>query len=261
MRRFLVILFGIVVLCMHSISFAQTLQIAAASDLKFALDAVVNAFESEHNSAQNPKISIIYGSSGKLHTQIMQGAPYDLFFSADVAYPNALKKQGVVVGEVMPYGVGRIVVWRLKSVTDTQPITLQSLTEASVKHIAIANPAHAPYGKRATEALMHLGIMEHIKSKLVFGENIAQATQFVQTGNAEIGIIALSLALSPTLADIGEYYLIPGTYHSALIQALVITKRAENNQIAKDFVAYLGSDVARKIFLRYGFKWPNSEDS
>lgn len=258
MRRFLVILLSVIFLCFYGVSQAQSIQIAAAADLKFALDAVVSAFEAQKIPNKDQKISIIYGSSGKLHTQIIQGAPYDVFFSADVAYPIALKKQGLVEGDVTPYGIGRIVLWRLKSIAHTKPITLKSLTETSIKHIAIANPGHAPYGKRAQEALKHMGMLKRVTPKLVLGENIAQATQFVQTGNAEIGIIALSLALSPALADIGEYYLIPDSYHSALIQGFVITKRAESNQLAKDFVTYLGSDTVKNILLRYGFKRPGN---
>jgi molybdate transport system substrate-binding protein len=247
---------------------AENVRIAAAADLKFALDEIVEAFEATLPSeaieeqtvvksaeAKRAKVDVIYGSSGKFHTQIMQGAPYDIFFSADINYTTSLKKRGLVEGEVMPYAIGRIVLWRLKA-QHQQALSFASMTRSEIKHIAIANPAHAPYGLRAQEALAYNKLLQQLKHKLVYGENIAQATQFVQTGHANIGILALSLVLSPSLQKVGEYYLIPNTMHTPLIQAFVLTKRARQNTTAKAFLNFMRSQPAQTIMQKYGFTLP-----
>lgn len=242
---------------------AENVRIAAAADLKFALDEIVIAFKNtlpsntnaERHESQKIKIDVIYGSSGKFHTQLVQGAPYDIYFSADIRYPEALAKLDLVAGEVMPYAIGRIVLWRIKT-QQHQALTFDSMMSAETKHIAIANPVHAPYGVRAKEALIYMKLWESLASKLVLGENIAQATQFVETGNADIGIIALSLALSPKLQDVGEYYLIPEEIHSPLLQGFVLTKRASKNATAQAFVKFMSSQTARTIMAKYGFTQP-----
>ena len=229
----------------------EKLTIAAAADLKFALDEIVVLFKSMHPSAQ---IETIYGSSGNFSTQIRQGAPYDLYFSADIAYPRALKAEGLAASEVQTYGVGDIVLW--SSSRDASKMTLADLTDPSILKIAIANPRHAPYGKRAEEALKAAGVWEKVEAKLVYGENIAQTAQYVQSGNAQVGIIALSLALSPELAKQGSYALIPGKLHQPLEQGFIITRRAADNMLARDFAAFIAGKEARTIMTRYGFVLP-----
>lgn len=229
----------------------EKITIAAAADLKFALDEIVVLFKSTHPAAQ---IETIYGSSGKFSTQIRQGAPYDLYFSADITYPRALKTEGFSTSEVQPYAVGRIVLWSPSR--DAGKMTLADLADSSIRKIAIANPQHAPYGKRAEEALKAAGIWEKIKSKLVYGENVAQAMQFVQSGNAQVGIIALSLALSPELAKQGSYALIPDKLHEPLEQGFIITKRAAANPLAREFARFMAGKEARTIMTRYGFALP-----
>jgi len=226
----------------------EKITIAAAADLKFALDAIVVSFKSTHPAAH---IETIYGSSGNFSTQIRQGAPYDLYFSADIAYPRALKAEGFAGSEVHPYAVGRIVLWSASR--DVGKMTLADLADLPVQKIAIANPQHAPYGKRAIEALKAAGVWEKVESKLVYGENVAQAAQFVQTGNAQVGIIALSLALSPELAKRGGYALIPDTLHQPLEQGFIITRRAADNELAQVFARFVASKEARVIMTRYGF--------
>lgn len=135
-------------------------------------------------------------------------------------------------------------------------MTLDNLTDAKISRIAIANPKHAPYGKRAEEALRTTGLWDKVEPKLVYGENIAHTAQFVQTGNAQVGIIALALALSPELASKGGYYLIPDNLHQPLEQGFIITKRAEGNAQAKRFADYMGSKASRSIMTRYGFVLP-----
>lgn len=229
----------------------EKLTIAAAADLKFALDEIVASFKSTHSAVH---IETIYGSSGNFSTQIRQGAPYDLYFSADIAYPRALKAEGLAASEVQAYGVGRIVLWSQSR--DAGKMTLADLADPAIGKIAIANPKHAPYGKRAEESLRAAGVWEKVEAKLVYGENVAQAVQFVQSGNAQVGIIALSLALSPGLAKQGNYALILDKLHQPLEQGFIITSRAADNLIAQEFARFIVSKEARAIMSRYGFVLP-----
>ena len=230
---------------------AEKILVAAAADLKFALDEIVADFK---KSRPRDTVEVIYGSSGKFHTQIRQGAPYDLFFSADITYPRELARKGHAASEVKPYAVGRIVLW--SNSMDATKMTLENLADAKIKKIAIANPKHAPYGKRAEEALKSAKLWEKVQPKLVFGENIAHTAQFVETGNAQVGIIALALALNPALSRQGGYYLIPEKLHAPLEQGYIITKRAENKPLAKSFSDYMTSKETRRIMTKYGFVLP-----
>ena len=230
---------------------AEKITVAAAADLKFAMDEIVTGFKKGHSGAE---LDVIYGSSGKFHTQIQQGAPYDLFFSADINYPRELAKKGMAASEVKPYAVGRVVLW--SNSMDTTKMTLASLTDPKIARIAIANPKHAPYGKRAEEALKASGLWDRLQPKFVFGENIAHTAQFVQTGNAQVGIIALSLAVNPELAKKGGYYLIPDKLHNPLEQGYIITKQGAAKPLARQFADYMGSKPARSIMTRYGFVLP-----
>lgn len=225
--------------------------VAAAADLKFAMDEIVRGFDAAHPGDQ---VDVVYGSSGNFTTQIQQGAPFDLFFSADIDFARKLKAAGFASSEVTPYAVGRIVLW--SATLDASKMSLESLTDPKIVHIAIANPQHAPYGKRAEEALRTSLLWDKVQPKLVIGENIAQTAQFVQTGNAQVGIIALSLALSPELASKGGYFLIPDTLHKPLEQGFVITKKGEGNALAKQFADYISSKPVRTILDKYGFALP-----
>ncbi len=242
------LLFFIFSLMFATAAHAGKITIAAAADLKFAMDEIVTSFNKSHTGNE---VEVVYGSSGKFHSQIQQDAPYDLYFSADINYPRELAKKGLAASDVMPYAVGRIVLW--SNSLDATKMTLANLTDPKIVKIAIANPKHAPYGKRAEEALRAAGMWDKVQSKLVFGENIAHTAQFVQTGNAQIGIIALSLALNPELAKKGGYYLIPETLHQPLEQGYVITKRGADKPLAKQFAQYMTSKEARSIMTKYGF--------
>ncbi len=230
---------------------AEKITIAAAADLKFAMDEIVATFK-KANPAE--EVDVVYGSSGKFQTQIQQGAPYDLFFSADIAFPRELAKAGFAASDVKPYAFGRIVLWSAN--LDATKLTLASLTEPSIARIAIANPKHAPYGKRAEEALRASDLWDKLEPKLVYGENIAHTAQFVQTGNAQVGIIALSLAVSPELASKGGYWPIPDKLHQPLEQGYIITLRAKSNVLARRFADYMGSKPARAVMTKYGFVLP-----
>jgi molybdate transport system substrate-binding protein len=211
-------------LCAH----AEKITVAAAADLKFAMDDIFTSFK-----AANPgdELDVIYGSSGKFQTQIQQGAPYDLYFSADIAFPRELAKAGMAASEVKPYALGRIVLW--STGLDAAKITLTNLADPKITHIAIANLKHAPYGKRAEEALRAAGLWNKLEAKMVYGENIAQTAQYVQTGNAQVGIIALALAVSLELASKGSYWLVPDNLHAPLEQGFIITQRAAGSALAR----------------------------
>jgi molybdate transport system substrate-binding protein len=225
--------------------------VAAAADLKFALSEIVAAFGQVYPAG---RIELVYGSSGKLHTQIRQGAPYDLFLSADIDYPRALIGEGLAASAVRPYGLGRIVLWGPG--LDGERASLEDLLDPAVTRIAIANPRHAPYGQRAQEALRAAGLWGRVESRLVYGENVAQAAQFAQTGNAQVAIIALSLALNPELSGKGGHWTIPDHLHRPLEQGYIVTRHAADNPLAWRFAEYLAGAPARAILSRYGFLPP-----
>lgn len=245
------LLFVVFTLFLTTIAHAEQITVAAAADLKFAMDEIVTGFKKEY---PGNNLNVTYGSSGKFHTQIQQGAPFDIFFSADISFPRELAAKGFAASEVRPYAVGRIVLW--SNSMDATKMTLAGLTDQKITKIAIANPKHAPYGKRAEEALKASGVWDKLQPKFVLGENIAQTAQFVQTGNAQIGIIALSLAVNPELAKKGGYYLVPNNLHNPLEQGYIITKLGANKPLVKKFADYMGSKKARSIMSKYGFVLP-----
>jgi len=248
------LLFVVGSLLLSTTSHAEKITIAAAADLKFAMDEIVTGFNKNHSGDE---VQVVYGSSGKFHTQIQQGAPYDLFFSADIGFPRELAKQGMAASDVRPYAVGRIVLWSADM--DATKMTLASLADPKITKIAIANPKHAPYGKRAEEALRSAGLWEKVQPKLVFGENISQTAQYVQSGNVQVGIIALSLVLNPELSKKGGYYLIPDNLHNPLEQGFIITKFGANKPLGKKFAEHMGSKQARSVMTKYGFVLPGEK--
>ncbi|MCU0836031.1 MAG: molybdate ABC transporter substrate-binding protein [Chromatiaceae bacterium] len=233
---------------------AEDLIVAAAADLKFAMAEVVEHYRAAH---PDDKVEAIYGSSGKFFSQIVNGAPFDLYFSADIAYPRQLEEKGLTASETRPYALGRIVLWSLKP--GLAEVPLKELPGAAIRKLAVANPDHAPYGLRAKEALEHQGVWEALKPRLVLGENIAHTAQFVDSGAADAGIVALALVLSPTMANKGAWTLIPAEWHEPLEQGYVILKRAADNPSARRFAEYMGSEPARVVMRRYGFVLPGEE--
>jgi len=226
--------------------------VAAASDLKFAMDSVVAVF-----SRQNPNITlkVVYGSSGNFFQQISNSAPFDLFFSADIDYPRQLQQQHKTLSDVKLYGNGQLVLW--SKTLDPNAEKMNTLLNSSIKKIAIANPAHAPYGKKAEESLRYYQLYDKIKDKLVIGENIAQTAQYAQSGAADIGIIALSLALSPTMQQTGgKYWLIPAASHQPLQQGYVLLPHAKDNTGAEKFAMFFNSPNATAILKNFGFGQP-----
>ena len=228
---------------------SQKVSIAAASDLKFALDSIILVYQKQYPSE---KIQVTYGSSGKFFEQIQYDAPFDLYFSADVSYPKKLKQQGFTISEVRTYGIGRIVIWSKKINPNIEKMNV--LLKPNLNKIAIANPDHAPYGEKAKESMQYYKIYDQVKSKFVYGENISQTAQFVQLGAADIGIVALSLALSPTMKKAGgNYYVIPEKSHQPLEQGYVVLKHAKKNQNALKFYNFIASPTAIAILTHFGF--------
>lgn len=229
---------------------AQAITIAAAADLRYALDDIIKLYK-ENNP--NIKIDVIYGSSGNLYQQITNQAPFDLFFSADISFPQKLIDQKLASGKPILYAIGRIVLW---SMTKDVSKGLDLLKSKDIRVVAIANPEHAPYGARAVESLKYFKLYDSIKDKFVKGDNVAQAAQFVLTGNAEAGIIALSLAMSPQMLAKGKYFLIDENSYPKMEQAYVIVKKSAQKKELLDFVKFLETKDARNIFVKYGFRLP-----
>ena len=233
---------------------AEAPLIAAASDLQFALEEIAAAFESETGEP----VELSFGSSGNFARQIRQAAPYQLFFSADESFVLDLHKDGFTRDEGVVYGIGRIVMIAPHGsplIPDSELDDLAAaLDDRRLSRFAIANPEHAPYGRRAEEALRHRGLWEAIAPHLVFGENVSQAAQFAATGNVQGGIIAHSLALAPRVAARGSFALIPDAWHSPLRQRMVLLNNA--GAVAEHFYRYLQAPAARDILRRHGFAFP-----
>jgi molybdate transport system substrate-binding protein len=230
-----------------------SLTVAAASDLKYALEEMIAEFE-----RRNPQVHVeaSYGSSGNLFAQLSNRAPFDLFLSADVGYPRQLVEKGAAIPDsLFSYAVGQIAVWiRRDSPLDVEGRGIQILADPAVRKIAIANPRHAPYGRAAEAAMRHFDVYEAVKDRLVFGENVAQAAQFVESGAADAGIIALSLALA--LGAKGRYWLVPADAHPPIEQGGVILARTAHLEACRQFRSLLISKDGREIFKRYGFLSP-----
>ena len=232
------------------------LTIAAAADLQFVIPEITAAFDRQFPGMV---IRTTYGSSGSFFAQIQEQAPFDIFLSADVSYPRELLRRGLAIeGTEFTYAVGRIVVWApAASPIDAKKLGINALREASARHIAIANPQHAPYGKAAEAAMQSLGVYEAARGKLVYGENISQALQFAQSGAADVGIVALSLALAPSMQGRGRYWESPITAYPRMEQGGVILKNARDVNAARNFRSFLLGAEGRVILKRYGFYLPD----
>jgi molybdate transport system substrate-binding protein len=232
------------------------LSIAAAADLKFALDDLVRQFEQERPGT---KVNVTYGSSGNFFAQIQSGAPFDLFFSADVAYPRKLAASGLGADDVFLYATGRIVVWVTKdSPVAVDKLGIKALLEPSVRKIAVANPEHAPYGRAAVAALKELNIYDQVASRLVYGENIAQTAQFVQSGAADAGILALSLAVAPQMREAGRFWQVPLDAYPRIEQGGIILKSSKHLETALAFREFFLGDHGRQVLKDYGFYLPGN---
>jgi len=256
--RCLVAVFSASLLASSSLARAQPAPtIAAAADLKFALAEVAERFQKETRQ----ELKLTFGSSGNFATQLEQGAPFQLYFSADEAYVRTLAAKGLTRDAGAVYAVGRIVIFAPHGSpirADARFEDLKAgLADGRVRRFAIANPEHAPYGRRAMEALKHVGLWEAVQGRLVLGENIAQTAQFATAGGSQGGILALSLVKAAEVAKLGSYALIPDTWHEPLIQRMVLMKNA--TPPAEAFYRYVQSPPAREIMRKYGFLLPGEQ--
>lgn len=243
------------VACRQSSGGAAQVRIAAASDLRFALDELVAGFRAEHAGLD---VSVSYGSSGAFFSQLVNEAPFDLFLSADVEYPRELARRGLTrPGSEFAYAVGRLALWvPSASSIDVGGLGMRALDAPGVSRIAIANPEHAPYGRAAVSAMRAAGVHERVESALVYGENVSQALQFVQSGSAQIGIIALSLAVSPTVAQDGRFWEVPPELYPRIEQGGAILRWAADPDAARLLQQFLLGETGRAALERYGFLPP-----
>jgi molybdate transport system substrate-binding protein len=229
----------------------KTVAVAAASDLKFAFDEVVAAFKQSHPEIT---VTVSYGSSGNFYAQLSNRAPFDLYLSADIQYPNKLAQQQLTLpGSQFTYAVGHLVLWVPSGSPIDLSLGIRALLDSSARKVAIANPEYAPYGRAAVAALNSSGIYQQIKPRLIYGDNIAQTAQFAQTGAADAGIIALSLALAPAMQKAGKYEELPLELYPRLEQGGVILKWAADPESAQQLRAFMASPRGKEILRQYGF--------
>src|ERR1700677_197355 len=229
---------------------AQEITVAAAADLQFAMQDVAARYQKEAGKT----VKVIYGSSGNFYQQIQNGAPFDIFFSANLDYAKKLDAAGLTEpGSYCPYAKGKIVIWvRNDSKLDLSS-GMQALLDPSIKKIAVANPEHAPYGQAAVAAMQNVKIYEKVKDKFVLGENISQTASFVVSGGADVGIVALALALSPNMKDKGRYVEVPAGEYPPIEQACVILASSRNKETARQFLAFIKTPAIGDLLRSYGF--------
>jgi molybdate transport system substrate-binding protein len=230
------------------------LGVAAAADLSAPLAEIGSRFERQTGN----RVRVSVGASGNLFHQIENGAPYDLFLSADMEYPRKLIAAGLAeAGSLRPYAVGRLVLWVPKdSPLDPGRRGLKVLLDPAVQKIAIANPEHAPYGRAAVAALRYYQLYDQVAARLVLGENVSQAAQFVESGNAQAGLVALSHALAPEMSRKGRYWVVPAESYPRLDQGEVVITRSPRKALAARFLDFLHSPPASAVLKRYGFALP-----
>ncbi len=229
---------------------AESITVAAAADLNNALNELASRFE----TATGTKVTLSFGASGNLYSQIQSGAPFDLFFSADEDYPKKLAAAGIAdASSLRIYALGHLVLWvPINSPLDPEKLQMGLLSQPSVTRIAIANPQHAPYGRAAMAAIEHYGLKDKLAGKLVFGENVSQAAQFVQSGNAQAGLIAMSLAKSPAMGSAGRFWVLPSDSYPELKQAAVIVSDSKRKKSAQAFLDFVLSSEGAATLRKYG---------
>jgi molybdate transport system substrate-binding protein len=230
---------------------AQEITIAAASDLQFAMPELVRSFEQQTKA----RVKVSYGSSGNFFSQIQNGAPFDVYFSADIVYPQKLEAAGLTEpGTLHKYATGQLVIWVRNESRLELSKGLHVLSDPNIKKIAIANPTHAPYGRAAVAALKTEKLYEQVASRLVFGENILQTAQFVETGNADVGLIALSLAIAPAMKAKGRYVEVTSSAYPAIEQACVVVRNSRQKILARKFVDFVTGTEGKEVLNRFGFR-------
>jgi molybdate transport system substrate-binding protein len=246
---------------MSTISLAQEkksgneLLIAAAADLNPALNEIAQQFQ----KSTGVQVKVSFGASGALTQQIQNGAPFDVFFSADTDYPRQLIAQGQAdAASLYQYSLGKLVLWvPASSPLDVEHKGMEVLLDPSAKKIAIANPQHAPYGRAAVAALKHGGLYDRLSDRLVLGENVSQAAQFAESGNAQAGFVALAHAMSPAIKNMGKFWVVPEDYYPPLEQGVVTIARSQHKKEAAEFLDYLKTKEASDVLRKYGFTLPH----
>jgi molybdate transport system substrate-binding protein len=235
---------------LSSICLAQDLTVAAAADLQFALQDISQRFQKETGK----KVNVIYGSSGNFFQQIQNGGPFDMFFSANLDYPKKLEAADLTEKDSFyQYASGKIVIWVPNESKLDLSSGVKALLNPTIKKIAIANPQHAPYGQAAVAGMQKENVYDKVSDKLVLGENISQTASFVVSGSADIGIVALSLALSPNMKDHGRYVEIPAADYPPIQQACVVLKSSKNKDVARQFLAFMKTSPVSDLLKTYGF--------
>lgn len=231
---------------------APGITVAAASDLQAVMPQIAAQFE--RSSGQPVRVTL--GSSGNFFAQIQNGAPFDVYLSADIDYPRQLERAGLAEpGSLYQYAIGELVLMALKGRADLSS-GLRALANPAIRRVAVANPEHAPYGRAAVAALKNAGIYDQVQGKLVLGENISQAAQFVQSGNADAGIVALSISLAPGLRDLITAVPLPAGSYPPIEQAAIVVRASRNKQVAIRFLDFLKSPAATALLQQFGFKTP-----
>jgi molybdate transport system substrate-binding protein len=235
----------------------REINVAAAADLSTVLAEVAADYEKKTGVT----VKLSFGASGALTQQIQNGAPFDVFFSADMDYPRQLIAAGRADGATLyRYAVGRLVLWVPKdSPLDVEHKGMDVLLDPSVKKISIGNPEHAPYGRAAAAALKHYGLYEKVSDRLVLGENISQAAQFVESGNAQVGFVALAHAVAPAMQGKGRYWVVPADAYPPLDQGVVLISHSSHKQDAAAFFEYMKSAEVAAMLRRYGFSLPEQK--
>lgn len=241
----------------HAATTSRTaVNVAAAANLVYALDALQTAF---HTVEPDVDVTIASGASGNLVAQITHGAPYDVFLSADLDYPRALVAAGHAHGPSLTvFARGRLVLWATDPAVPLESIAAVA-AHPRVRSVAVANIDTAPYGRAAKQALEKLGLWRALSPRLVVGETVSQTAQFVESGSADAGFVALSLVLSPRLQSRGRWLAVPEDLYAPLTQAAVLTRRGESNPAAARYLAFLRSEAAREVFIRFGYALPPSD--
>jgi len=235
---------------------AHELTVAAAADLSSVLRDIGDAFEKQ----TGVKVRMSFGASGALIQQIHNGAPFDVFFSADMDYPRQL----IAVKEadeasLVQYAIGKLVLWvPADSTLDVERKGMDTLLDPAVKKISIANPQHAPYGRAAVAALKHAGIYDRVADRFVMGENVSQAAQFVESGNAQAGFVALAHAVAPAMQGKGKYWLVPADYYPPLAQGVIILSASTHKKEAAQFLEFIKRKDIGEILKKYGFTLPQN---
>jgi molybdate transport system substrate-binding protein len=235
-------------------SSSREITVAAAADLSSVLQDISDRYQKKTGVT----LKLSFGASGSLTQQIENGAPFDLFFSADMDYPRHLIAAGDAdTGSLYEYAIGKLVLWvPANSTLDLNRDGMNALLDSSVKKISIANPEHAPYGRAAVAALKHAGLYDRLSDRVVLGENVGQAAQFVESGNAQAGFVALAHAVAPSMRGKGKYWIVPAEGYPPLAQGVIVVSHSPRKQEAAEFLAYIKTPEIKAVLRRYGFEVP-----